>query len=134
MALAKLVEYEEAGPEVRAVFDDIMATRKVDWINNIWKALAVHPPTLARVWSQVKEVMGPGGRLDPLTKELIYLAVSMTNNCEYCIHSHTAAARKKGMDDEILGELIGIVALANQTNRLAIGYQIDVDPQFKGPQ
>lgn len=133
MALTRLVEYADAGPEVKAVFDDIMATRKVDWVNNIWKALAVHPPTLVRVWAQVKEVMGPGGRLDPLTKELIYLAVSMTNNCEYCIRSHTAGARAKGMDDGILGELIGIVALANQTNRLAIGYQVEVDEKFLKP-
>ncbi|MFO1322152.1 MAG: carboxymuconolactone decarboxylase family protein [Burkholderiales bacterium] len=131
MSMVKLVEYADASPEVRAVFDDIMATRKVDWINNIWKALAAHPPTLKRVWEQVKDVMGPGGRLDPLTKELIYIAVSMTNNCEYCIQSHSASARKKGMDDEIFGELAAIVALANQTNRLAIAYQIDVDEAFK---
>lgn len=131
MAMVKLVEYADASPEVKAVFDDIMATRKVDWINNIWKALAAHPPTLRRIWEQVKDVMGPGGRLDPLTKELIYLAVSMTNNCEYCIQSHGAGARKKGMDDEIFGELSAIVALANQTNRLAIAYQIDVDEPFK---
>lgn len=130
MAMVKLVEYEDASPEVKAVYDDIMATRNTKWINNIWKALASHPPTLARIWSQVKEVMGPGGRLDPLTKELIYVAVSMTNNCEYCIRSHSAAARKKGMDDEILGELVAIVSLANQTNRLAIGYQVEVDDFF----
>ncbi|MBI1395905.1 MAG: carboxymuconolactone decarboxylase family protein [Betaproteobacteria bacterium] len=128
--MVKLVEYEDASPEVKAVYDDIMATRNTKWINNIWKALASHPPTLARIWSQVKEVMGPGGRLDPLTKELIYVAVSMTNNCEYCIRSHSAAARKKGMDDEILGELVAIVSLANQTNRLAIGYQVEVDDFF----
>ena len=97
MAMVGLVEYADASPAVKAVYDDIMATRKVDWINNIWKALATHPPTLARIWAQVKAVMGPGTRLDPLTKELIYLAVSMTNNCEYCIHSHGAAARKQGM-------------------------------------
>ncbi len=131
MAMVKLVEYAQASPEVRAVFDDIMATRKVDWINNIWKALAAHPPTLARVWGQVKEVMGPGGRLDPLTKELIYMAVSMTNNCEYCIKSHGAAARAKGMDDAVFGELAAIVALANQTNRLAIAYQVEVDERFE---
>lgn len=131
MAMVKLVEYAQASPEVRAVFDDIMATRKVDWINNIWKALAAHPPTLERVWSQVKAVMGPGGRLDPLTKELIYMAVSMTNNCEYCIKSHGAAARAKGMDDGLFGELVAIVALANQTNRLAIAYQVEVDKRFE---
>jgi AhpD family alkylhydroperoxidase len=131
MAMVRLTEYADASPEVRAVYDDIMTTRKVDWVNNMWKALAAHPPTLRRVWDQVKSVMGPGGRLDPLTKELVYIAVSMTNNCEYCIHSHTAAARGKGLDDEMLGELIAIVALANQTNRLAIGYQIEVDEQFR---
>ncbi|MCA3132094.1 MAG: carboxymuconolactone decarboxylase family protein [Rhodocyclaceae bacterium] len=131
MAMVKLVEYAQASPEVRAVFDDIMATRKVDWVNNIWKALAVHPPTLARVWGQVKEVMGPGGRLDPLTKELIYMAVSMTNNCEYCIKSHGAAARAKGMDEAVFGELAAIVALANQTNRLAIAYQVEADERFE---
>lgn len=131
MSMVKLVEYAEASPEVKAVFDDIMKTRNVNWINNIWKALAAHPPTLRRVWEQVKDVMGPGGRLDPLTKELIYIAVSMTNNCEYCIQSHSASARKKGMDDEIFGELAAIVALANQTNRLAIAYQIEVDDAFK---
>jgi len=131
MAMVRLTEYADASPEVRAVYDDIMATRKVDWVNNMWKALAAHPPTLRRVWDQVKSVMGPGGRLDPLPKELVYIAVSMTNNCEYCIHSHTAAARGKGLDDEMLGELIAIVALANQTNRLAIGYQIEVDEQFR---
>lgn len=131
MAMVKLVEYAQASPEVRAVFDDIMVTRKVDWVNNIWKALAVHPPTLSRVWNQVKEVMGPGGRIDPLTKELIYMAVSMTNNCEYCIKSHGAAARAKGMDEALFGELAAIVALANQTNRLAIAYQVEVDERFE---
>jgi AhpD family alkylhydroperoxidase len=131
MTMVRLVEYADAGPEVRAVYDDIMATRKVDWINNMWKALANHPPTLARTWAQVKEVMGPGGRLDPLVKELVYIAVSTTNNCEYCLHSHTAAARAKGMDDAMLGELMAVVALANQTNRLAIGYQVPVDERFR---
>lgn len=130
MAMVDLVEYADASPAVKAVYDDIMATRKVDWINNIWKALASHPPTLIRIWSQVKAVMCTNSRIDPLTKELIYLAVSMTNNCEYCIQSHGASARRQGMDDEIFGELAGIVALANQTNRLAIAYQVAVDPQF----
>ena len=133
MAITKLVEYDDASPEVRAVYDDIMSTRKVDWINNMWKALANHPPTLARTWAQVKAVMGPAapGGLDPLTKELVYIAVSVTNNCEYCLHSHSAAARAKGMDDAMLGELLAVVALANQTNRLAIGYQVPVDDRFK---
>jgi len=132
MALTKLIEYEDASPEVRAVYDDILATRKTDWINNVWKALANHPPTLRQFWGEVKEVMGrEGGRLDPLTRELIYVAVSMTNNCEYCIRSHTAAARRKGLDDQMLGELIEVVALANKGNRLAIGYQVEVDDRFK---
>jgi uncharacterized peroxidase-related enzyme len=132
MALTKLIEYEDASPEVRAVYDDILATRKTDWINNVWKALANHPPTLRQFWTEVKEVMGrEGGKLDPLTRELIYVAVSMTNNCEYCIRSHTAAARRKGLDDEMLGELIEVVALANKGNRLAIGYQVEVDDRFK---
>ena len=132
MALTKLIEYEDASPEVRAVYDDIRATRNTDWINNVWKALANHPPTLRQFWEEVKDVMGrEGGRLDPLTKEMIYVAVSMTNNCEYCIRSHTAAARRKGMDDQMLGELIEVVALANKGNRLAIGYQVEVDDRFK---
>jgi AhpD family alkylhydroperoxidase len=125
------VEYEQASPEVRAVFDDIRATRKTDWINNFWKALAAHPPTLARIWANVKQVMGPGGRLDPLTKEMVYVAVSVTNNCAYCINSHVAAARKAGMDDEMLAELLAVVGLANETNRLANGYQVEVDDRFR---
>jgi len=125
-----MVEYADAAPEVRAVYDDIMATRKTDWINNFWKALASHPPTLARVWGDVKQVMGADGALDPLMKEMIYVAVSVTNNCEYCIHSHTAAARAKGMTDAMFGELLAVVGLANETNRLANGYRIPVDPQF----
>ena len=95
MALTRLIEYEDASPEVRAVYDDIRATRNTDWINNVWKALANHPPTLRQFWEEVKDVMGrEGGRLDPLTKEMIYVAVSMTNNGDYCIRSHTAAARR----------------------------------------
>ena len=130
MSLVTLIEYAEAGPEVRAVYDDIMATRKTDWVNNFWKALAAHPPTLKRIWAGVKEVMSPG-KLDPLTKEMIYVAVSATNNCEYCIHSHIASARAKGMTDEMLGELLAVAGMANQTNRLANGYRIPVDPQFQ---
>jgi AhpD family alkylhydroperoxidase len=129
MAMVKRVEYQTATPEVRAVFDDIMATRKTDWINNFWKVLASHPPTMKRMWENVKQVMAPGA-LDPLTKEMIYVAVSVTNNCEYCIHSHTAAARAKGMTDAQLAELLAVVGLANETNRLANGYRIPVDPQF----
>jgi AhpD family alkylhydroperoxidase len=130
--VANLVEYADASSEVRAVYDDIMATRKVDWVNNFWKALAVHPPTLKRLWENVKQVMAPGA-LDPLTKELLYVAVSVTNNCEYCIHSHGAAARAKGMDDAMLAELLAVVGLANETNRLANGYRIPVDDRFKMP-
>jgi AhpD family alkylhydroperoxidase len=129
MAMVKLIEYSEASPEVKAVYDDIMTTRKTDWINNFWKTLANDPPTLKRIWSSVKEVMAPG-HLDPLTKEMIYVAVSVTNNCEYCIHSHTAGAKAKGMTDGMFAEVMAVVGLANQTNRLANGYQIPVDPQF----
>jgi AhpD family alkylhydroperoxidase len=132
MALTRLIQYQEASPEVRAVYDDIMATRKTDWVNNFWKALANHPPTLRRIWENVKQVMGPGA-LDPLTKEMLYVAVSVTNNCEYCIHSHTTAARAKGMTDEQFAELQAVVALANDTNRLANGYRMPVDDAFRGP-
>jgi AhpD family alkylhydroperoxidase len=129
MSMVKMVEYADATPEARAVFDDIMATRKSDWVNNFWKALATHPPTLRRLWENVKQVMAPGA-LDPLVKEMIYVAVSVTNNCEYCIHSHTAGARAKGMTDAQFAELLAVVGLANETNRLANGYRMPVDPQF----
>jgi len=130
MPMVKLIEYASASADVKAVYDDIMTTRKSDWVNNFWKTLASHPATLRRVWAGVKEVMAPG-RLDPLTKEMIYVAVSATNNCEYCIHSHIASARAKGMTDEMLGELLAVGAMANQTNRLANGYQVPVDEQYK---
>jgi AhpD family alkylhydroperoxidase len=130
MATVKLIEYAEASGEVRAVYDDIMATRKTDWINNFWKALANDPRELRRIWQNVKQVMAPGA-LDPLLKEMIYVAVSATNGCEYCTYSHTAAARKKGMSDAMLMELMAVVGLANETNRLANGLRVDVDPQFK---
>ena len=130
MATVKLVEYAAAAPEVRAVFDDIKATRKVDDVNNFWKALASHPPTLRRTWETLKSVMAPG-TLDVLTKELLYLAVSTTNGCEYCIASHTAGARKAGMTDEMLGELMAVVGMANETNRLANGYRVPVDAAFE---
>jgi AhpD family alkylhydroperoxidase len=130
MPTVKPVPYADASPAVRAVYDDIMATRKVDWINNFWTTLAAHPPTLKRTWESVKEVMAPGA-LDPLVKEMIYLAVSATNNCEYCIRSHTAAARKAGMTDAMLGELMAVVGMANETNRLANGLQVEVDDRFK---
>jgi len=130
MATVKLIEYPEASAEVRAVYDDIMATRKTDRVNNFWKALAGHPPTLRRTWDSVKSVMAPGA-LDPLTKEMVYLAVSATNGCDYCIASHTASARRSGMTDEMLGELMAVVGMANETNRLADGYQIEVDDVFQ---
>jgi len=126
MALVKFVEYAEASPEVKAVYDDIMATRKVNWVNNFWKALASDPKTLKRTWESIKQVMAPGA-LDKLTKEMVYVAVSVTNNCEYCINSHTAAARKAGMSDAMLSELLAVVGMANETNRFANGYQVEVD-------
>jgi AhpD family alkylhydroperoxidase len=129
VALVKLIEYAEASPEVRGVYDDIMKTRGVDWVNNFWKALANDPALLRRTWESVKQVMAPGA-LDPLVKEMIYVAVSATNGCEYCTHSHTAAARKKGMSDAMLMELLAVAGLANETNRLANGLRIPVDPQF----
>ena len=125
-----LVEYDDASPEVRAVYDDIMETRQVDWVNNFWKALAVDPVALRRTWESVKEVMAPGA-LDPLTKELLYVAVSVTNGCEYCIASHTASARKKGMTEEQLAELLAVVGMANETNALATGYGVPVDDAFR---
>jgi AhpD family alkylhydroperoxidase len=130
MATLGLIEYEQASPEVRAVYDDIMATRRTDWINNFWKALAHDPVTLRRTWQSVKEIMAPGA-LDALTKELVYLAVSASNQCGYCIASHTAAARKAGMTDRMLAELLAVVGMANESNRLASGYQVDIDDQFK---
>src|SRR5260221_13310788 len=130
MALVRLVESAPASPEVKAVYDDIMKTRGTDWINNFWKALANDPRELARVWANVKQVMAPGA-LDPMVKEMVYLAVSVTNGCEYCTHSHTAAARKKGMTDAMLMELLAVVGLANETNRLSDGLRVEVDPQFK---
>ncbi|BAZ30859.1 alkylhydroperoxidase [Cylindrospermum sp. NIES-4074] len=129
--MTKLIEYEEASDEVRAVYDDIRATRQTEYINNFWKSLANHPPTLRRTWEVLKEVMTSPGEIDPLMRELIYIAVSATNGCDYCIASHTAAARAKGMSDTMLGELLAIAATANMTNRLANGYQIPVDEVFK---
>ncbi len=130
MATWGLIEYRDASPEVRAVYDDIMATRKVDWINNFWKALAHDPALLNRTWQSIKEIMAPA-RLDAITKEMIYLAVSVTNQCPYCIASHTAAARKAGMNEEMFAELMAVVGMANESNRLASGYQIEIDLQFK---
>jgi AhpD family alkylhydroperoxidase len=130
MATLGLVEYADAPPEVRAVYDDIMATRKVDWINNFWKALAHDPVTLRRTWESIKEIMRPGA-LDPLTKEMIYVAVSATNQCGYCIASHTAGARKAGMTDSMFAELMAVTGMANETNRLASGYQVEIDEKFR---
>ena len=130
MATVKLVEYAEASDEVRSVYDDIRATRKTDFINNFWKALASHPPTLRRTWESLKSIMAPGA-LDLLTKEMVYLAVSATNGCDYCIASHTASARRLGMTDEMLGELLAVVGMANETNRLASGYQVEIDEVFR---
>lgn len=130
MALVRLIDYGEASPEVRAVYDDIMRVRGVDWVNNFWKALANDPTQLKRVWENVKQVMAPGA-LDPLVKEMVYVAVSATNGCEYCTYSHTAAARKRGMSEAMFAELMAVVGLANETNRLANGYRVDVDEAFK---
>ena len=129
MSLARLIDYEDASPAVRAVYDDIMATRKTDWINNFWKALANDPANLKRTWESVKQVM-QAGALDPLVKELIYVAVSVTNNCEYCIVSHTAGARAKGMSDAMWHELIAVIGMANETNRLVTAMQVPVDEKL----
>jgi AhpD family alkylhydroperoxidase len=130
MSLAKLIEYDDASPAVRAVYDDIMATRKTDWINNFWKALANDPTNLKRTWESVKQVM-QAGALDPLVKELIYVAVSVTNNCEYCIVSHTAGARARGMTDAMWHELIAVIGMANETNRLVTAMQVPVDEKLR---
>ena len=130
MATLGLIEYEDASAEVRAIYDDIMATRKVDRVNNFWKAIAHDPVTLKRTWESIKQVMAPGA-LDALTKELIYVAVSVTNNCGYCIATHTAAAQKKGMTDAMFAELMAVIGMANETNGLATGYQVEIDDQFK---
>jgi AhpD family alkylhydroperoxidase len=130
MATYGLIESAEAGAEVRAVYDDIMQTRGVDWINNFWKALAHDPVTLRRTWDSIKQIMAPGA-LDAVTKEMVYLAVSATNQCGYCVASHTAAARKVGMTPDMFGELMAVVGMANETNRLASGYQVEVDERFR---
>lgn len=124
------IDHADATPDVRAVYDDIMATRNVPDVNNFWKMLAHHPATLARTWDSLKEVMAPGA-LDPLVKEMIFVAVSVTNGCQYCIRSHEAAARKAGMTDAQFGELLAVVGMANETNRLAHGYQVELDERLK---
>ncbi|QGX97453.1 carboxymuconolactone decarboxylase family protein [Roseovarius faecimaris] len=130
MATVPLLTDEEASPEARAVFDDIRKTRGGDFINNFWRALAHDPALLKATWERLKQVMGPG-ELDPLTKELIYIAVSVANSCEYCAHSHTAAARAKGMSDAQHGELLAVIGMASQTNALATALQVPVDDAFK---
>jgi len=132
MSTFGLIEYQDALPEVRAIYDDIMATRKTDWINNFWKAIAHDPALLKRTWESIKQIMAPGA-LDPLTKELIYIAVSVTNNCNYCIASHTASAFGKGMNDAMFMELQAIIGMANETNKLVTGYQVEVDARFQPP-
>src|SRR5260370_29190005 len=132
MATLGLVEYTDASAEVRAIYDDIMATRNTDWINNFWKAIAHDPAMLRRTWESLKAIMGPGA-LDPVMKELIYVAVSVTNNCHYCIASHTASAFKKGMTPEMFKELQAVIGMANETNKLVTGYQVQIDEQFKLP-
>lgn len=129
-SLVPLIEYEDASPEVKAVYDDIKATRKVDWINNFWKVMAHDPALLKRTWETIKEVMAPGA-VDALTKEMIYIAVSATNGCDYCTYSHTASGRAKGLTDAQLMEVLAVTALANQTNRLANGLRPPVDIQFE---
>jgi AhpD family alkylhydroperoxidase len=130
VATLGMIEYTDASPEVKAVYDDIMTTRSTDWINNFWKALACDPVTLRRTWESVKQVMAAGA-LEALTKEMVYLAVSASNQCGYCIASHTAAARKAGMTGAQFAELMAVVGMANETNRLASGYQVEIDEPFR---
>jgi AhpD family alkylhydroperoxidase len=130
MSTLGFIEYADAGSEVRAVYDDIRATRKTDVINNFWKALAHDPATLKRTWESIKQIMSPGA-LDPLTKELIYIAVSVTNQCGYCVASHTVSAQNKGMTDAMFKEMMAVVGMANETNKLVTGYQVEIDPEFK---
>jgi AhpD family alkylhydroperoxidase len=130
MTMLPLIEYDAASAEVRAVYDDIMRTRAIERVNNFWKVLANDPPTLRRIWESLKQVMQPGA-LDPLTKELVYLAVSASNGCAYCTASHAAAAKRAGMTREMLGELLAVVGMANQTNALANGYRVPVDESFE---
>lgn len=130
MATLGLIEYEQATGVVREVYDDIRATRQTDYINNFWKALAHDPVTLQRTWTSIKQVMAPGA-LDTLTKELLYVAISATNQCGYCIASHTVSARKAGMTDPMFAELMAVVGMANETNRLVAGYQVEIDERFR---
>ena len=130
MSTVKLIEYNMASDEVKSVYDDIMSVRKSDWVNNFWKALANQPRLLKDTWNTIKSVMAPGS-IDPLTKDIVYIAISASNSCNYCTNSHTAAARAKGMTDEMLMELMAIVGMANKTNALANGLQIEIDEPYK---
>src|SRR3979490_2671344 len=130
MSIFGLIEYKDASPEVRAIYDDIMTTRKTDWVNNFWKALAHDPVALKRTWEDIKQIMPPGA-LDPLTKEMIYAPVSVPNQCHSCIASHPTSAQKKGMTDEMFKELMSVVGMANETNKMVTGYQVEIDEQFK---
>ena len=130
MSTVKLIEYNMASDEVKSVYDDIMSVRKSDWVNNFWKALANQPRLLKDTWNTIKSVMAPGS-IDPLTKEMVYIAISASNSCNYCTNSHTAAARAKGMTDEMLMELMAIVGMANKTNALANGLQIEIDEPYQ---
>jgi len=132
MSTFGLIEYQDASDQVKAVYDDIMTTRKTDYINNFWKAIAHDPALLKRTWEDLKAVMGPGA-LDSLTKELVYIAVSVTNNCQYCIYSHTASAFGKGMTPEMFKELQRVIGMANETNKLVSGYQVAIDARFQPP-
>ena len=129
MPISRFIEYEDAPDEVRAVYDDIMETRGIDWVNNFWKAIAQHPPTLKRTWESLKQVMAPGA-LDPLAKEMLYIAVSVAHGCEYCITSHTAAARKGGMTPEMHAELMAVIGMASETNALVQGYRVEIDERL----
>ena len=130
MATVRLLDDDELSPEAHAVFADIRATRQTDYVNNFWRALAHDPAHLKRVWEQLKAIMAAPGAIDPLTREMIYIAVSTANGCDYCVHSHTAAARAKGMTNAQHGELLAIIGLAAQTNHLAMALQVPVDPEF----
>ena len=132
MSTFGLIESNDASPQVKAVYDDIMVTRKTDYINNFWKAIAHDPALLKRTWEDLKAVMAPGA-LDPLTKELLYIAVSVTNNCHYCIASHTSSAFSKGMTPAMFKELQAVIGMANETNNLVTGYQVPIDARFQPP-
>jgi len=131
MSTLGFIEYEKASPDVRAVYDDIMATRKTDHVTNFWKVLAHDPANLKRTWEATKEIMAPGA-LDALTKELIYVAISASNLCDYCIAAHTTSARKKGMSQAMFNEMMAVVGLASSNNRLVAGYQVEIDEEYKG--